>query len=275
MAHFSRSASLAILGLVTAACAAEPITTERISQGLSVTREDDRIAGAFERDGVRVDFSSRWSDASTVALDVVIDGHKRFDLSMDYAAPLMRSDGHDNVLTDMEAVVLGDLARELGGWLVAHEAATHELLLAVSIEYWSAAPANYVHGLNVKRPDVRPLDAPVARSNNNDGITCIKKGSWYTAYYDNSAGAVTSQSAQCNANWGTSNCGSGDYSCMGRCGGGCGWGAPSSYTLDCHDHDVCSHNLCASGGGSDPHCGDEYNQAQDDWTWGVTNGCLG
>jgi hypothetical protein len=55
------------------------------------------------------------------------------------------------------------------------------------------------------------------------------------------------------------------------CGSACN-GIPlfgKKYTQDCLNHDVCSHNLNASGGSSDANCGDEYNAASDD----ATNGC--
>lgn len=63
---------------------------------------------------------------------------------------------------------------------------------------------------------------------------------------------------------------------MGRCGPGCGrsW-IPSGWAKDCMDHDQCSHKNYSSGGGSDPNCGDEYNEAIDDWTFSVIRGCNG
>ncbi len=104
----------------------------------------------------------------------------------------------------------------------------------------------------------------------NEGITCIYKGTNVTATYDlGNNGTVRNRTVKVNSN------GGGSYGCMGRCGGGCGWGAPSSYTKDCMDHDKCSLDTGASGGSSDSNCGDEFDHAADDWTWGVWRGCRG
>jgi len=98
---------------------------------------------------------------------------------------------------------------------------------------------------------------------NDDNRTCIKKTTTVTASYDNAAGAATSKGVVVGSDWGTSACGSGNYSCMGRCGAGCN-GFGGGWTLDCLEHDACSHDLCAAGGGSDANCGDEYNHASSD-----------
>ncbi len=98
---------------------------------------------------------------------------------------------------------------------------------------------------------------------NDDGRVCIKKTTTVTAYYDDRYGAAFSKGVVVGDNWGTSACGSGNYACMGRCGAGCS-GFGGGWTLDCLEHDACSHDLCASGGGSDPNCGDEYNHASSD-----------
>ncbi len=104
----------------------------------------------------------------------------------------------------------------------------------------------------------------------NEGISCIYKGTTVTATYDlGDNGTVRNRNVVVNSN------GGGSYGCMGRCGGGCGWGAPSAYTKDCMDHDKCSLDLGASGGSRDPNCGDEFDHAADGWAWGVWRGCRG
>jgi len=57
------------------------------------------------------------------------------------------------------------------------------------------------------------------------------------------------------------------YDCQGRCGAGCRHTnlVTSNWARDCLKHDVCSWYFGASGGGSDPNCGDEYNDAFNDW----------
>jgi hypothetical protein len=67
-------------------------------------------------------------------------------------------------------------------------------------------------------------------------------------------------------------CGSGDYSCMGRCGAGCN-GIGGAWTVDCLRHDQCSHDMCSSNGGSDTNgCWDEFNAASDDLFKTACNG---
>ena len=102
----------------------------------------------------------------------------------------------------------------------------------------------------------------------NEGISCVSKGSTVNAQFDDSRG---DHSKWIKVN---SKAGSG-YGCMGRCGGGCGWGAPSAWTKDCMDHDQCSWENGSSGGASDSNCGDEFNEAADDWAFGVIRGCSG
>jgi hypothetical protein len=79
--------------------------------------------------------------------------------------------------------------------------------------------------------------------------------------------------------WGTQPQNSGNYDCMGRCGPGCGTWACSNWGRDCLKHDVCSFYYSASGGAGDDHCGDEYQQALNDWghccVWPCKRECSG
>ena len=253
-----------------------------VSQGLTIEREPQVLRGTLERGDSLVTFESRYLGEAAASLVVRVNG-KRLEIAMDANDGWMQADGHDAILTTADRTALSSLATELGTYLVAHAGAPHELFAAVNAEYWSEAPEGFVHRFKNERLRVTRLEASEGISprvrplgNGDDGVTCITKNTTRTAYYDvGTSGTVYSQSVVVNSNWGTNNCGGGDYSCMGRCGGGCGWGAPSSYTLDCLDHDTCSHNLCGSGGGSDSNCGDEYNMAQDDWSQGVLRGCYG
>jgi len=132
------------------------------------------------------------------------------------------------------------------------------------LDYWSQAPANYVYGERLVEDKIEPT-----QRRGNDGVSCIKKGRRYSLQYDGSRGN-TNVTRTANYN------GGGSYGCMGRCGGGCGrWWIPSSWTLDCFEHDECSLRYGASGGSSDSNCGDEFNEAADDWTFGVIRGCRG
>lgn len=102
----------------------------------------------------------------------------------------------------------------------------------------------------------------------NEGITCVSKGSSVQAQFDDSRGnhsKYVTIGSKAGAN----------YGCMGRCGGDCGGWAPSAWTKDCTDHDQCSFENGSTGGSGDSNCGDEFNEAADDWTFGVLRGCRG
>lgn len=104
----------------------------------------------------------------------------------------------------------------------------------------------------------------------NEGITCISKGSTVQAVYDKGASGTV---VRTNIVVGNSYKGG---SCMGRCGASCGWGAPSAWTKDCLDHDICIVDQNGqNGGATDPNCGDEFRHAADDYTFGVLRGCRG
>jgi hypothetical protein len=128
------------------------------------------------------------------------------------------------------------------------------------LDYLSHAPANYTFeserynkGLALK----------------NEGISCIKKNTVVKAEWNTQASSYVSEDILVGTNWPSG------YGCMGRCGSDCGGWLPSSWTKDCLDHDACSYRNSASGGASDPNCGDEFNEAADDWTFGVIRGCRG
>jgi hypothetical protein len=262
---------LLVVGCGEAPAAKEPApAVESSAEGLTLERGPASMQGTFSHDGSRIEFQSQALSAEAARLFVTVNG-KRFDFEMDFAEGVLRSDGHEGVLSGQDRQALATFASTLGTHLMQEgDPLRHELLVAVEAEYWSESPEGYVHRAKVMNADVRSM------SNGNDGITCITKGRTYTSVYDRgTAGTITSKAVVANSNWGANVCGGGDYNCMGRCGPGCGWGAPSSYTLDCLDHDTCSHDLCSSDGASDTNCGDEYSNAQDDWSLGVARGCFG
>lgn len=102
----------------------------------------------------------------------------------------------------------------------------------------------------------------------NEGITCISKGSTVQALYDKNGSDVRR-----NIRVGSSYKGG---SCMGRCGAACGGWAPSAWAKDCLDHDICIRDQNGSNAGPfDANCGNEFNHAADDYTFGVLRGCRG
>lgn len=102
----------------------------------------------------------------------------------------------------------------------------------------------------------------------NEGITCVSIGSNVTALYDKNGRDVRT-----NISVGQSYKGG---QCMGRCGGACGNWLPDAWTKDCLDHDICIVDQNGSNGlAADPNCGNEFNHAADDYTFGVLRGCRG
>eukprot|EP00484_Ammonia_sp_Unknown_P019086 CAMPEP_0197033018 /NCGR_PEP_ID=MMETSP1384-20130603/11540_1 /TAXON_ID=29189 /ORGANISM="Ammonia sp." /LENGTH=175 /DNA_ID=CAMNT_0042462759 /DNA_START=21 /DNA_END=545 /DNA_ORIENTATION=+ len=65
--------------------------------------------------------------------------------------------------------------------------------------------------------------------------------------------------------WGSNARNNGGYNCMGRCGPNCGSWACSNWGRDCMKHDVCSYFFSATGNTNDDNCGDEWDDAQNDW----------
>lgn len=182
-------------------------------------------------------------------------------------------DGHKAVLTTAQKEVLLKFANRFGEALVNSNGNTRsdfeigqmEYSFLRTVEYWSQAPQGYVH-----THQVITVNTTAAKSTRNDGVTCIKKNNRYTLKYTDRNNTVITRNRKAGYD------GGGSYDCMGRCGASCGsfW-IPSAWTLDCFEHDQCSLELNASGGASDPSCGDEFTEAADDYIWGVLRGCRG
>lgn len=66
--------------------------------------------------------------------------------------------------------------------------------------------------------------------------------------------------------------GSAQDCCLGRCGAGCNWLDKEAF-LDCFDHDVCLTHFDGSVLGSNPDCGDEFDDAADDYIVSYGWGC--
>jgi hypothetical protein len=58
--------------------------------------------------------------------------------------------------------------------------------------------------------------------------------------------------------------GSATPDCLGRCGPGCNFLDREAFK-DCFDHDVCLTHVGGSVLGDNPNCGDEFNNAADDY----------
>lgn len=119
--------------------------------------------------------------------------------------------------------------------------------------------------------------ASATSAQKGEGITCLTKNSNVAYIYDKGRNGADVRGVQKVGKTHTSRTGSGfKGQCMGRCGGACGGWAPSAWAKDCLDHDICIVDQDGSNGlSNDPNCGDEFNQAADDYAFGVLRGCRG
>ncbi|MBU42240.1 MAG: hypothetical protein CMN76_03390 [Spirochaetaceae bacterium] len=226
----------------------------------------DQIKGQGTYNGVSISY-----DATTSGEDfettVTIDGQK-FTASLGGDGSITL-DGGNAVLTQSQKDALDALAQEFASHLEATgntSGSRIQVAFLSVISYWAEAPEGYTYG---SRSIDGPSPAGYNAASRNEGVTCIRKGTYVTAAYDDSRGShydsvlVGSKPRS-------------GYGCMGRCGGDCGsWWLASSWTKDCMDHDQCSNVNYSSGGSSDPNCGDEFDEAADDWLQGVWRGCRG
>lgn len=190
--------------------------------------------------------------------DITLEAKVQYDTqSIDF-------DGKDAVLTIAQKETLLNVGKEISGYLFRDESFNDftmaEFTLLRLLEYWAKSPSGYPHS----KMSIKSNTASALKSS-DEGITCIKKNTYVTAEYDDDSGNV-SESILVNGS-----------DCIGRCGSGCGsWFSWSSaWTKDCLDHDRCGR---VNGGSTDPfdsECGDEYNEAADDYLFGVIRGCSG
>jgi len=236
------------------------------AEGLRVSRTDRALSGNLRTPAGEVSFVSQLVSDLRVDLSMTING-KAFSWTKDEALEVQTITGHDAILDARDHDLLKDLIVELEPYLTElPERAPQDMFPFMAASYWEEAPDGYVHrartigGEGVARPKSIGSDAAAPSS-----YVCLAAGTTWTLPYTRSNGTVECSTATVNTNWKQSACNAADYSCMGRCGGGCG-GFGGGLTMDCLEHDICSHNLCASGGGSDVNCGDEYDQAADDFS---------
>ena len=179
-------------------------------------------------------------------------------------------EGGNTVLNEKEKAALLEVASRLYEYIEQKPTKTvaiQDFGLVRMLEYWANAPVNYVHGKRTYHAD--RLNATADGRLGNEGVTCIRRNTTVTAEYDDSRGTHADRVRV------GSKARSG-YDCMGRCGADCGrWWLPSAWTKDCMDHDQCSNKNNSSGGSSDSNCGDEFDEAADDWIFGVVRGCRG
>jgi hypothetical protein len=255
--------SASIIACVFLGCAAE----ERLDVAY---HGEDGMSGSYVYEGIQVDYEVRSADENRSQVKVLVDENP-LELDIDMASESLVMDGYGVILTEEQKQALKLLVANLSQYFAQRngEFTMHDYAMIRIIDYWSDAPAGFEFGRVVYGPMDAVQDGLLRGISANEGITCIRKGTWVTAKYDDSKGDH-SESVLVGS---TARAG---YECMGRCGAGCGSSSiPSSWCKDCLDHDQCSHKNNSSGGSSDKNCGDEYNEAADDWMFGVVRGCNG
>ena len=226
-----------------------------------INSESGELAGSFEelRNG-RVSYRATADDAGTIVTELDING-KVFTVVMNQDAGLQEINGYGAVLTDQDKQALQEAQDLIEAQIETDSNDPKERALVAVASYIAAAPEGYVH-------ENRKFNSSLGLR--DEGVRCIKKGSTVRAEWNTQSSSYKYQDIRVGSNYPN------NYGCMGRCGADCGsWWVASSWTKDCLDHDVCSYKNNASGGSSDPNCGDEYNEAADDWLWGVWAGCGG
>jgi cysteine-rich repeat protein len=232
---------LVCLGPFVSSCASDGDHRGRLHMNV----DDTSIDGTFEQDGMLVGFSVKaiGDDRVTIALD--IDGIP-LDIAVDLSAQTLVEDAHGGSFALAHRTILlglrdaiGDQHPEVNDTLAGH-------LLVKVADRWAEAPI----GRAMLRRDVsfapqpEPAEA-VKYGCGGDGVTCLPGTS-------GSSWAIFTHGGICDAR----STPYGDSVCRGRCGAGCNW-FDEDYTWDCLDHDVC---LDYSN-----DCGDEFNDAADDW----------
>lgn len=277
MKRFALCASVCLIALFAIACddRSSEIVIDEVGMGLTVSQNDSNVfAGAYRNEKTIVRFETEAVDGAYVIIEATIDGH-RLDYEVDVERMALSIEGHGALLTKDQKTALAETVQSIGKHINREVSPEeyHLFGLLQALGYWSRAPEGYVHNTLI----IGSLDNAVSQgvgvvrspSMGNEGITCIRKGTYVNAEYDDRYGAHSNRimvGSTARPGW----------ECMGRCGGGCGsWWKASSWTKDCMDHDQCGAANNSSGGTFDSNCGDEFDEAADDWAWGVMKGCRG
>jgi len=209
--------------------------------------------------GVSISRNEGSGDDRSIAVSI---GDKTIHVSYTEEGSFSHFNGNGAVLSDEDKAALAKAAQIFAQESKLTEKSSFEDRVAFNLmDYLAHAPANFAFEANKYRHHM---------SLKNEGISCIKKNSIVKAEWNTKVSGYVFEDIKVGANWPNK------YGCMGRCGSDCGnWWIPSSWTKDCMDHDACSARNNASGGASDPNCGDEFTEAADDWLLGVGAGCFG
>ncbi|SEK22247.1 hypothetical protein SAMN04487910_0004 [Aquimarina amphilecti] len=266
MKNYVSFIAILLCALLFVQCTQENISPQAEEIGLEIENEN-QFSGKLYTNNSNITYSIEAISELKFIIDLTID-KKTIEASVDYEKEGITINGHNNNFTELQKEALLNTGKVISEYLLATkkgEISMTEYTLLSLIEYWGKSPVNYVYS----KREITSAPNPNALKSRNEGITCIRKNTYVNAEYDDSRGnhkdRVKVGSKPRN-----------NYGCMGRCGGDCGrWWIPSAWTKDCMDHDQCSNVNNASGGSSDGNCGDEFNEAADDYVFGVIRGCRG
>lgn len=264
-----------LLTLTTLACAG-PEDTASPTEGLSFTeRTGDAIRGTFKQGGRELRFESTRLGPTLYRSVVRDDAGHVFEHEADFASNGLTStvDGHGAGVDAPLHDLLGGLLAALGG-----PASNHAEALLLGQVNWlhSAEQAQPVERFT--RRDAAGVHA-MQDGEDYDGIwnhKCINKNVGYNGWIDATlspyrTGWYYAVAGEDLANryglpWSGFNA-----QCVGMCGEGCvpfGGGF-----MDCFEHDLCTLLNRDAAGNTNGLCGDEFNEAINDFIISAENRC--
>lgn len=215
----------------------------------------------------------------------------------------LRRDGNGQVLTMKDKQALAGLANKLGRSLrfSLRELPPQEDLLVRTISYYTEAPVGYrVRDMVVRNstvtvadesakytPGIPVLDSHTCKEaaakgdfrvaaactfSDDDGVARLSCASGFKPTSHDAINASPPAAAHCFLTYNTFS-GPCQANCQGKCGIGCNPFASTGWTQDCLDHDQCIAQHGGGGGSGNPACGDEYDEAFNDFFASITNQC--
>ncbi|WP_108803009.1 hypothetical protein [Aquimarina sp. Aq107] len=266
MKNYVSSITILLCALLFVQCTQENISPQAEEIGLE-TENENHFSGKLYTNNSNIDYSVKAVSELQFMVVLAIDKNT-IEASVNYENEGIFIDGHNNNFSETQKEALLNTGRVISEYLLdtkKGEISMAEYTLLALIEYWGKSPSDYVYN----KREIKSTSNSNALKSRNEGVTCIRKNTYVNAEYDDSRGNHKER-VKVGSKPRT------NYGCMGRCGGDCGrWWIPSAWTKDCMDHDQCSNVNNASGGSGDRNCGDEFNEAADDYVFGVIRGCRG
>ncbi|WP_282081394.1 hypothetical protein [Aquimarina algiphila] len=266
MKNYFKIIAILLFAFIFSKCTSDAVIPDAKELGLE-QQDSNSFIGKIRIQNSEIRYSVKAK--SELVFTVIIEINKKsIQADINYQNESLFIDGHNIILTEKEKQSILTLGGTISNYLLETkkgEILMTEYTLLSLMEYWAKSPPDYTYTKRVIEAEVNTTNL----KSRNEGITCIRKNTYVNAEYDDSRGNHSDRirvGSKARDN----------YGCMGRCGGDCGrWWIPSAWTKDCLDHDQCSNVNFSSGGGGDRNCGDEFNEAADDYVFGVLRGCRG